>query len=172
MKKNRDVLIQEGEIFEMREISYDNNFKAQIIKSSDAVCIAATLDGTNFFLVSQFRYGIDQTFSEFPAGKIDPGETPEQAAYRELREEIGYTANNLVSLGKVYSSPAILSETLYLYYADDLEFVGQDLDEDEELIIRQANLSDIRKDVLNNTLNDAKTLSLLYRLEDYLKSTQ
>lgn len=169
MKIIKETTIHHGPIFTLDQIDYENNFQAEVVKSTNAVCIAATLDGQNYFTVDQFRYGVDRILTEFPAGKIDLGETPLEAAHRELREEIGYKAKTLIPLGKVYSSPAMLSEILYLYYATDLEFVGQNLDDDEDLVIKTFSLNELHAKVLNNEIDDAKTIGLLYRLEHFLK---
>ena len=163
VKKNR---LLKGAIFDVYASQFSDGFNAQVIQSSDAVCIAATRDGINYFLVEQFRYGINQSLLEFPAGKIDLDEAPEDAARRELREEIGYEAKTLVPLGKVYSSPAMVSEALYLYYASDLEYVGQDLDEDEVLSIKEVAFEALEE----NIQNDAKSMSLLYLLDKHRKA--
>ena len=163
MNKKNETQIFKGAIFDLYETQFDD-FNAQVIKTTDAVCIAATQDGVNYFVVDQFRYGIEDTITEFPAGKIDAGETPLEAARRELREEIGYEAQTITPLGKVYSSPAILSEALYLFTAQDLTYVGQDLDEDEVLNVRTMTLDEIKEAINNETINYAKTLSLMYRM--------
>lgn len=163
MNKKNETQIFKGVIFDLYETQFDD-FNAQVIKTTDAVCIAATKDGINYFVVDQFRYGIEETITEFPAGKIDAGETPLEAARRELREEIGYEAQTIIPLGKVYSSPAVMSEALYLFTARDLTFVGQDLDEDEVLNVRTMTLEEIKEAIKNETVNDAKTLSLMYRM--------
>lgn len=163
MNKKNETQIFKGVIFDLYETQFDD-FNAQVIKTTDAVCIAATKDGINYFVVDQFRYGIEETITEFPAGKIDVGETPLEAARRELREEIGYEAQTITPLGKVYSSPAVMSEALYLFTAQDLTFVGQDLDEDEVLNVRTMTLDEIKEAIKNETINDAKTLSLMYRM--------
>lgn len=162
--------IFEGLIFDVLETEHSSTFKSQTVKSPNAACIAATPDGIHYFMVEQLRFGIDETIIEFPAGKIDPGETPLEAAHRELREEVGYTCEELVPLGKTYSSPAILSESLYLFYADNLEYIGQNLDEDEELNVIKMTLPEIEEAVMNHTINDSKTIGMLYRLEAYLES--
>ncbi len=163
MNKKNETHIFEGVIFDLYEAEFDD-FNAQVIKTTDAVCIAATKDGINYFVVDQFRYGIEETITEFPAGKIDAGETPLEAARRELREEIGYEAKTITPLGKVYSSPAVMSEALYLFTASDLHYVGQDLDEDEDINVRTMTLDEIKEAIKNETINDAKTLSLMYRM--------
>lgn len=143
-----------------------NGFEAEVLDHPGGACIAAKNEKGEFYLVKQFRYAIEKHIWEFPAGKIDAGENPEETAIRELREEIGYKAHSIQYLGKIYPSPAYLNEILYLYYAEDLEYVGQDLDENEELTIETFTFNEITKMVENNEIEDAKTIALYYKLRE------
>lgn len=143
---------------------------AEIIRHPGAVVIAATHDNENFYLVKQLRFAPDETLLEFPAGKLEYGENPFDAAKRELQEEIGFKANVWSPLGSILSAPAFLDEELHLYYATDLEYVGQNLDEDEELTVRRYSLKELEAMILDNTIKDAKTIALLYKLNHFLKT--
>lgn len=158
-----------GKIIDVYDVMFDD-FEAEVLKHSGGVCVAASLNGKDFFLVEQFRFGSNETMIEFPAGKIDPGEEPFDAAVRELREEIGYQCENLIPLGHVYPSPAYLDEVLYLYCAEGLSFVGQDLDEDEELEVFTKDLNWIEDKILKNEITDSKTIALYMRLKHYLET--
>lgn len=142
---------------------------AEIIRHPGAVVVAATHDNVNFYLVEQLRFAPDEMMLEFPAGKLEYGEDAFEAAQRELQEEIGFKANVWEPLGSILSAPAFLDEELFLYYATDLEYVGQNLDEDEELSVRRYSIEELETMILNNTIKDAKTISLLYKLTHFLK---
>lgn len=87
-----------------------------------------------FLMVKQWRHGAQQISIEFPGGVIDSGETPEEGAVRELREETGCTSGKLVKLGEMNPNPALFSNKVHFYLAEELEFSGkQELDEDEFL---------------------------------------
>lgn len=79
-------------------------------------------DSQKLILVRQFRYPClrhgDGWPIEIVAGAIDPGETPEQAARREVEEEIGYRVKSLTKIGPFYGSPGGLSEVVHLFYAE------------------------------------------------------
>ena len=158
--------VYQGSIIDVYKKDFDG-FEAEILDHPGGVCIAAKNDNNEFFLVKQFRFAIEQNIWEFPAGKIDPGEDPKNTALRELREEIGYEAGKIKYLGKIYPSPAYLNEVLYLYYAYDLNFVGQDLDENEELEVETASFEQIGHMIKNNIIEDAKTISLYYKLLEF-----
>lgn len=159
MTKNRETLYQGSIINVYKEDHHD--FKAELVEVSEAVCIAASPDDIHYLMVDQYRYGISKVLREFPAGKVDPNESHLEAAQRELREETGYSAQEMIYLGPIYSSPAFLNEVLHLYQAKNLTYLGQDLDEDEDITISLMSLSDLN----NADITDAKTLALLYKLQ-------
>ncbi|MGL4524089.1 MAG: NUDIX hydrolase [Spirochaetia bacterium] len=97
-----------------------------------------------FLMVKQFRHGSKQLYTEFPAGIMDPGEKPEEAALRELQEETGYTGR-LTLIGKVNPNPALFNNTKYTFLAEDLvpHEAGQCLDETEKLLIQKMNTKEV-----------------------------
>lgn len=89
-------------------------------------------EGRKFVMVRQWRYGSAEISVEFPGGIIEKGEEAEAGAARELAEETAYRAGRLVKLGAVRPNPAIMSNTVHFYLAEDLiPLSGQNLDEDE-----------------------------------------
>lgn len=158
-----------GIVTDVYNVRYEGlDFTAEVYKHPGAVAIAATLDDEHFFVVKQFRFGANQLTIEFPAGKLEKGEEIAVCAIRELEEETGYHANNLVYLGKFYSSPAFLDEMLYIYYASDLTYIGQNFDPDENLELLSLSLNELEDLCLNAPFNDAKTLAMLFMLKNYL----
>jgi ADP-ribose pyrophosphatase len=87
-----------------------------------------------FLMVRQYRHGIEQVTTEFPAGMVDAGEEPVAAASRELLEETGRTAGKLTFLGRISASPAFMTNWCHTFLAEDLRPAGdQNLDEMEIL---------------------------------------
>ena len=85
-----------------------------------------------FFMVKQWRHGSKCLSVEFPGGVIDKGESPEEAARRELLEETGCRAGKLTKLGEVNPNPALFSNHVHIFLAQELECTNtQDLDSDE-----------------------------------------
>ena len=129
----------------------------EIIHHNGAAAVIAFDENNRLLMVHQYRYAIGQELLEIPAGKIDPGETPEQCAARELVEETGYRAGKLTELGVVYPIAAYSSETQYLFYAENLTPDKQHLDEDEFLSVEHVDFATAFDMVMNGEITDSKT---------------
>ncbi|MGV3489612.1 MAG: NUDIX hydrolase, partial [Tuberibacillus sp.] len=81
---------------------------------------------------------------ELPAGAIEPGEEPFEAAKRELKEETGYVARNWISLGIFYPSPGSTSEEIFLFAATDLEKGEQELESSEQIRLHELGKEELR----------------------------
>ncbi len=102
----------------------------------------------DFYMVKQWRHGSKCLSVEFPGGVIDKGETPEQAARRELLEETGCHVGKLTKLGQVNPNPALFSNNVHIFLAQDLECTNtQDLDNDEFVNVIRVPVEQIKKDM-------------------------
>ena len=101
------------------------------MKAPDWVIVIAEKD-EKFLMVKQWRHSSHCLSVEFPGGVIDAGEDPETAARRELEEETGCKAGKLTKLGTVNPNPALFSNHVHVYLAEELISTGiQHLDDDE-----------------------------------------
>jgi 8-oxo-dGTP pyrophosphatase MutT (NUDIX family) len=78
----------------------------------------------SFVMVRQYRHGADMITTEFPAGLVEPGENPRNAALRELREETGYRAQRLALLGELRPNPAFMTNRCFVFLAEDIQLEG------------------------------------------------
>lgn len=122
-----------------------------------AVVIMA-IDQGDILFVRQYRHAVGKRLIELPAGKLEPGEDPMDAARRELREETGMECRELLDMGFVYTSPGILSEAIRIYYATDLTEVGTDPDDDEFIDVLRIPQAALMEMVLHGEITDAKTI--------------
>ncbi len=136
----------------------------EVVKHNGGVCIALK-DGDYYYLVRQFRYALNDELLEFPAGKIEKGELPDLAIIREAREETGYEVKNIKKLGYVIPTCGYDNEIIYLYYGEAGENIGQHFDVDERIELEKYTFKQIKKMILDGTINDSKTIALMYRIE-------
>lgn len=135
----------------------------EVIRHPGGVVIVAEKDENTILLVKQYRYPLKDVSLELPAGKLEYGENPDEAAKRELEEETGYVAKTWKSLGYIFTTPGICDEKLYLYHAKDLTFTKPNPDEGEILEEFEYKIEDVFKLIKNGELNDSKTLCALLR---------
>ena len=130
----------------------------ELIRHIGAVCVIPVTDDGLVVMERQYRYPVDEVILEIPAGKLDTkDEDHEEAARRELEEETGYHAKELIPLGKFYPACAYSDETIWMYLAKGLEKGNRHLDEDEFLDVELIPLQDLVKQVLAGEIPDAKT---------------
>lgn len=137
----------------------------EVVRHSGGVVIIAFKDKNTILLVKQYRYPIAKTVLELPAGKLEKGEDPFEAAKRELEEETGYCANKWTDLGYINTSPGFSDEKLYLYLAQDLEFTQCHPDEGEIIQAIKYKYEDVLEMIENGEINDAKTICGIMRAD-------
>lgn len=145
--------------------------KREIIVHDNAVVIISEFED-KILMLKQYRISVDKEIYEVPAGMIEHDESPKDAAIRELREETGYLASNIEYLTEFYSTPGFCTEKLTLFYAKDLEFVGQDLDEDENLEVILMPIDEALKLIELGEIMDAKTISAILFYDKFKRGTK
>jgi 8-oxo-dGTP pyrophosphatase MutT (NUDIX family) len=128
-----------------------------VIHATDWVnVIPVTPDGDVIF-VEQYRHGVDQICLEVPGGMIDPEDpSPAAAAARELLEETGYVADDLILLGKNHPNPAIQNNSCYSFLARNARFVQPpQFDGTEDLVVRRIPLADVPRRMANGEITHA-----------------
>jgi len=140
-----------------------------IVRHPGASAVVPFLSDDEVLLIRQYRHATNGSILEVPAGKLDPGESPEDCAVRELEEEAGQRAGRLVSLGPIWTSPGFTDEQIHLFAAHELEAVERRLEDDEIIDLVPMRLGEAVELVWNGGIRDAKSaLALLqaaHRLE-------
>jgi ADP-ribose pyrophosphatase len=122
-----------------------------------AVVVVAELSDGRYVLERQWRYPLERAFTEFPAGKLNPGEDPLLCAQRELREETGYQASQWAYAGPVHLAIAYSTEVIHLFFARGLSPGERELDAGEFLDVFAASLGQLQAWARAGELTDAKT---------------
>ena len=116
-------------------------------------------DNGNAILVRQYRLGVDQELLEIPAGKAEPGETPEETVRREMEEEIGHVAGHIEKLMVFCPAPAYSEERTTIFLATDLKKTRENPDEDEFVTIERHAPAKLLQMIRNGKLTDGKTIA-------------
>ncbi|MBE6727109.1 MAG: NUDIX hydrolase [Ruminococcaceae bacterium] len=159
-----------GKIINMRldEALLPDGNKAlrEVVEHPGGVCVVPIDDDLNVTLVRQFRYPYFEEILEIPAGKRDKkDEDPLECGKRELKEEVGATAQNYTFLGKLYPTPGYCGEIIWMYAATGLSYGEQCLDEDEFLYTQRLPLERAVEMVLSGEITDAKTQAALLKVK-------
>lgn len=142
-----DVLLENGQ-----------SSKREVVEHPGGVSVAVLTPKNELVFVRQFRYPYKEVLLELPAGKLEPGEDPFEAAKREQLEETGTTGKNYVSLGNLYPTPGYCSEIIRLWACRmDTDTGRLQLDQDEFVQPVRIPIEEAVDMVLQNKIPDAKT---------------
>ena len=140
-----------------------NICELEMIRHPGAAAVVPVDTEGQVLLVRQYRYAAGGWLLEVPAGKLDPGESPETCAVREVEEETGFRPGDLVSLGWVWTTPGFTDEKIWLYLARDLVRTRQDLQSDEVLTVERFPLEQAVEMAAAGEIRDAKSVCALLR---------
>ncbi|HEY0173670.1 MAG TPA: NUDIX hydrolase [Pyrinomonadaceae bacterium] len=140
--------VREGEKTYVREV---------VAHPGGAAVVPVYADGSVAF-VSQYRHPTRRYVLELPAGKLDPGERPAEAAAREMEEELGVVAGRLEQLSEFYTTPGFCAERLWVFLATDLRETALRREEDEIIEVVRTPLARALEMVASGEIDDAKTI--------------
>ncbi len=162
-------LIYDGKVLHLYrdEINLPNGGKGfrEYCKHNGAVAVVPLTKDHEVICIRQYRYALDRVTLEIPAGKFDYiGEDHREAALRELREETGYTTETLTDIGALATSPALLTEIIYLYLAENMTEGENDPDDDEFLEMVKIPLDEMVDMIISGEIQDAKTQAAVLKV--------
>ena len=164
-KQLASELVYNGRVFKVTkdEILCPNGQQSirEIVHHHGGVAILFKVDD-KFIFEKQYRYALGEEIIEMPAGKLEAGETPLEAAKRELLEETGYRPLEMVHLGDSYPTPGYSSEIIHLYYCPKAVKEERHLDSDENIELIYLSLEEIEQMIQEGKIKDSKTVASIY----------
>jgi ADP-ribose pyrophosphatase len=140
-----------------------NEHNFYIIESRDWVNVIPLTADLQVVMVRQYRHGSREVTLEIPGGLLNTGDTPQEAAVRELLEETGYRAEDWTKIGVVSPNPAIFSNRCYTFLARDMKKVCDPLpDQTEDIEVVLVSLSDIPELIRKGEIDHALVITAFY----------
>lgn len=130
----------------------------EIVRHPGAVAMVPLTPDGAVMLVQQYRGAAQKALLEIPAGTLEPGEDPQEAAVRELQEEIGHKPGKLERIGGEFTAPGYTSEYIHLFMASDLTPSRLSQDEDERIEVVTLPLDEAVRRVMSGEIEDGKTI--------------
>lgn len=170
--KKRVVLssrrVYEGKHISVREdeVQEDGNLHHyEIVEHPGAVAILALDEEGSFILERQYRRTAQDYLYEIPAGTLQEGEEEEKCARRELLEETGYIADEMIKLLSIRTSPGYTDEVLHIFFCKVSKRLGQKLEQDEDIEVLRLEAKKLKELIKLGRVVDAKTLASLFIAE-------
>lgn len=135
-----------------------------------AVIVAPMLDADTLLLVREYACGVHRYELGLPKGRIDRGETPEQAAVRELKEEAGYGAHRITILRSLTLAPNYMSHETHLVLAEDLYPERLPGDEPEPLEVVPWRLDALHELMLRGDCSEGRSLAAAFVAREYVRT--
>ncbi len=163
-------LVYAGRIFSVLQARRQSpetgrEFPFDIVESPDWVNVVALTEANQVLLIRQYRAGTQTITTEIPGGTVDQGETPLEAARRELAEETGYEADAWEMIGRVHPNPAFQTNATYTFLARDARRTREQRFESTELIeVEERPLEDIPQMVADGTITHALVVCAFFHL--------
>jgi ADP-ribose pyrophosphatase len=131
-----------------------------VVRHPKSVVLIPVPEHGHVVLIRQFRYAVNAWLWELPAGSVDDGESPEQAAARECHEEIGKVPSTIVRVGAMYPTPGYCDEEMIFYRLSNLEepTSAAEVDEDEDIEAQTFALPEAREMIRRGEITDMKTV--------------
>ena len=168
-------MIYEGAILNLRRdkvtVKDGRTSYREIVEHNGGVIILGVTPEGRIPMIRQYRKPAEQAIFELPAGKLEKGEDPREAALREFREETGYTAGCIRYVTAFYTTVGYSEEILHVYFAEDLRAGDTDFDENESIEVEEYLPEELYRLIDAGEMNDGKTLIAILLYKNQATST-
>lgn len=169
---NREIVFN-GLVYDIEqmqvEIGSHGSHTFQVIRHPGGAGVLPVHGDGSVSLIRQLRPAVAAVLLEIPAGRLGPGELPLHCAGRELREETGMRAEQLIPLGMIHSSPGVFDEIVHLYAAVGISLGEAEPEDDEEIEVVRMPFAEALAMAAEGRISDAKTIVTLFRWDQRCK---
>lgn len=159
-KKIKRKVVYKGTVFDVEEWKLPGSGTLfSRVTGMDAVAVLPIMKNGDMLIEKQYRHNLDKYLFEIPAGMINKGETPREAAIRELQEETGYLAGKMTFMFKHYGAPGSHTQMLHVFLAEDLSMTKTNRDTEEVIKVMEISMENALRMIKSNRIEDAKTMS-------------
>jgi ADP-ribose pyrophosphatase len=169
----KSEVIYHGKVFNTKvdQIEYNSGNKAvrEVAEHFGGAVVLPVTHNGKIIVVTQYRFPVDKVLLELPAGKLGKDEDPLLCAKRELEEETGYTSENVVEIGSIYTTPGYSTEKLFIFLAQDLKPGSSNREEGEYgMEVFEFSMEEIEQKIFNGEIVDGKTICGIYLAKKFL----
>lgn len=165
--------VYKGKVFNVRQdqvrMPAGKIVSLDIVDHNGAVAVVPVDELGQIWFIRQYRYAAGQELLELPAGVLEDGESPDEAAGREIREEIGMAAGELKRVGGYFLAPGYSTEYLHVFLARQLSPSPLPQDEDELIVVEKIPVEKAYKMAQSGQLSDSKSLAALLLVQAHLQ---
>lgn len=172
---NSREIIARTRLFEVEaiDLTFSNgerrDYERLISGSLGAVLVVPMLDAETVLMIREYSAGTDCYELALPKGRLEPDESLEDGANRELAEEIGYAAKSITTLNRFSMLPGYMSHTIDVVLAEDLYEHTLQGDEPEPLEVVPVKLESLHQLILQEDCTEARSIASLYAARDHLQ---
>jgi len=170
----RKKSIAKTRLFQVEELDLEfsngekRTYERLVAGPNGAVMIVPVINGDSFLLIREYSAGTDDYQLAFPKGLMETGETIEQAANRELQEEVGYRAEKISPMKQMSLAPGYLTHKMNLVLAEKLSPSKLEGDEPEPLEVVKVPITDIETIIDRDDFTEARSIAALYLAKQML----
>lgn len=166
-------VIHQGRVFNLQEdeirLPDGKTARLDIVTHPGAVVLLPLDEHSQIWFIRQYRHSAGEELLELPAGTLEPGETPESCALREIREETGLSAGKVEKIGEFFLAPGYSTEFLHIFLATSLQPDPLQGDSDEFIQVEPLSIERAFELAETGQMRDAKTLAALILARRYLE---
>jgi len=140
------------------ELPNGKTTELELVRHPGASAVVPLRADGKVVLIRQYRYAAGGDLYEIPAGKRDPGESPEDCAIREVEEEVGCHIGQLKKLTTIFTAPGFCDELIHIFLGTALSSCAQRLDADEVIEVIEMPFEEAMKKIEDQTIRDAKSI--------------